>query len=69
MMIPQDVARLCTSLLEGRHGLLSLWQELADNFYPERAEFTITRFVGSEFVRNLMSSYPNPEELVPHGRY
>ena len=36
----------------------SLWQILGDNFYPERADFTITRNVGQEFADNLMDSYP-----------
>lgn len=41
-----------------RSSLLSLWQELAWNFYPERADFTINRHVGSEFAENLSTSYP-----------
>ena len=36
----------------------SLWQTLADNFYPERADFTITRNVGQEFSDQLVDSYP-----------
>lgn len=36
----------------------SLWQVLADNFYPERADFTITRNVGQEFSDQLIDSYP-----------
>lgn len=36
----------------------SLWQILGDHFYPERADFTITRNVGQEFADNLMDSYP-----------
>jgi len=36
----------------------SLWQVLADNFYPERADFTVTRNVGSEFADGLMDSFP-----------
>ncbi len=36
----------------------SLWQILADHFYPERADFVITRNVGQEFADNLMDSYP-----------
>ncbi len=36
----------------------SLWQVLADHFYPERADFTITRNVGQEFADHLMDSYP-----------
>lgn len=41
-----------------RSSLLSLWQEIADNFYPERADFTTVRNIGDELARNLMSSYP-----------
>lgn len=45
--------------LFGKRGqLLSLWQTIADNFYPERADFTTARNLGSEFAINLMTSYP-----------
>jgi hypothetical protein len=46
------------SLFEGRGSLLSLWQEIAENFYPEAAEFTVTRQIGREFAANLMTSFP-----------
>lgn len=36
----------------------SLCQEIADNFYPERADFTVQRYTGEEFAANLMTSYP-----------
>ena len=45
-------------LFESRGSLLSLWQEIADNFYPERADFTICRNIGTEFADNLTTSYP-----------
>lgn len=45
-------------LFEKRHGLLSLWQEIADNFYPERADFTNIRNTGDEMAGHLMTSYP-----------
>jgi hypothetical protein len=45
-------------LLGQRGSLLSLWQCVADNFYPERADFTITRAIGDEFADHLTSSYP-----------
>ena len=38
--------------------LQSLWQETAENFYPERAEFTLRRSIGADFAANLMTSYP-----------
>lgn len=43
---------------EYQRPVLSLWQTLADNFYPERADFTTTRNVGEEIADNLLSSYP-----------
>lgn len=38
--------------------VLSLWQELAENFYPERANFLRTHSVGEELADNLASSQP-----------
>jgi len=45
-------------LFSKRSALLSLWQTIADNFYPERADFTTVRNLGDEFASNLMTSYP-----------
>jgi hypothetical protein len=45
-------------LFERKYPILSLWQTIAENFYPERADFTITRNVGSELADNLVDSYP-----------
>lgn len=41
-----------------RAPLLSLWQELALNFYPQRADFTTQRSEGEEFATELFTSYP-----------
>lgn len=41
-----------------RSTLLSLWQEIADNFYVERADFTTTRTIGTDFAEHLTTSYP-----------
>lgn len=38
--------------------ILGLWQEIADNFYPERADFTTVRNLGDEFCDDLMTSSP-----------
>ena len=46
------------TLFDNRGNLMSLWQEIADNFYPERADFTVTRELGEEFADNLDTSYP-----------
>lgn len=45
--------------LHGKRGsLLSLWQEQAEQFYPERADFTVNRYLGEEFAAHLSTSYP-----------
>lgn len=45
-------------LFEKKGSLLTLWQEIADNFYPERADFINQRSLGTEFAANLTTSYP-----------
>lgn len=46
------------ALFEKRRSLVLLWQELADNFYVERADFTVGRHLGAEFAENLTTSFP-----------
>lgn len=41
-----------------RSSVLSLWQEISEQFYPERAQFTRTHYMGEEFAANLNTSYP-----------
>lgn len=45
-------------LFKNRASLESLWQESAENFYPERADFTSTRMLGTDFAANLSTSFP-----------
>lgn len=56
-----DIKKLCDvadDLFGKKMPLNSLHQEIADNFYPERADFTISRSIGTDFAANLMTSYP-----------
>lgn len=41
-----------------RGALPSLWQEIAEHFYPERADFVASRYLGTDFAANLMTSFP-----------
>lgn len=45
-------------LFTKRSGLLSLWQTIGENFCPHRADFTVTRSLGTDFSEHLTSSYP-----------
>lgn len=45
-------------LFSKRRPLLTFWQDVAENFYPERADFTVTRSIGYDFASDLMTSYP-----------
>jgi len=54
----KKLKELADTLFGKKAPLTSLHQEIADNFYPERADFTLTRSLGQDFASNLMSSYP-----------
>jgi hypothetical protein len=45
-------------LFSKRQPIMSLWQTMADNFYPERADFTTQRGIGEAFADHLTTSYP-----------
>ncbi len=47
-----------TKLFEAKAPLLSLWQDIAENFYPERADFITSRSVGSELAKGLATGKP-----------
>ncbi len=54
----KDLISQGAALFSKRGTLMSLWQEIADQFYPERADFTAIRTLGEDFAANLNSSYP-----------
>lgn len=54
----KSIIQRAKQLKKDRGSILTLWQEIAENFYPQRADFTIRRQVGREFAENLYSSYP-----------
>jgi hypothetical protein len=54
----RELTEIGDRLFSARGSLMSLWQDIAENFYPERADFTTTRSLGDDFSAHLMSGYP-----------
>jgi hypothetical protein len=54
----KDILEISNRLFSSKRIVDSLWQEIALNFYPERADFTTPRNAGEEFSNHLFSSYP-----------
>lgn len=54
----KQLREVADDLFTKKMSLTSLHQEIASNFYVERADFTITRSIGLDFAADLMSSYP-----------
>jgi hypothetical protein len=54
----RDIIKWGDDLFSKRVTLLSLWQEQADNFYVERADFTRIRTMGEDMAAHLLTSYP-----------
>ncbi len=60
-MIHADAKSLNTRgnrLFSAKKTLDSRNQELAENFYPARADFTVSRDMGSDFADHLVTGYP-----------
>lgn len=57
-MMLDSVIKFSDQLFDKRSSLLDLWQMIASEFYPERADFSTVRNLGEEMAKNLMSSYP-----------
>lgn len=54
----REVLRIGDAEFSRKRTIDCLWQEIALNFYPERADFTYARSEGDEFASHLFSSYP-----------
>lgn len=54
----QDLVQQGDRLFSQRAPLHSLWQSTADQFYPERANFTRQFSQGEEFAQHLMTGFP-----------
>lgn len=57
-MDPKALIEAGDRLFSKRGTLMSMWQTCAENFYPERADFTVNRTLGDQFADHLMTSYP-----------
>lgn len=58
MTATTDLIDRGNDLLGKRGNLLSLWQEIAENFHPMRSDFTSQWTDGQDFAAGSMSSYP-----------
>ena len=49
---------LSSEIITQHQPMMTLYQTIADHFYPERADFTYTRNIGTELADLLVDSYP-----------
>lgn len=54
----KELHSLAESLFGKKVMLNTLHQEIAENFYFERADFTLRRSLGTDFAADMMTSYP-----------
>jgi hypothetical protein len=54
----EDLIKRSAFIFSKHDILLPLWQDIADNFYVERADFTHQRSLNEDFAAHLTSSYP-----------
>jgi len=54
----KSIIETSKALFSNRSNLEGYWQTCAEEFYPERADFTSVRDLGDEFMGHLTTSYP-----------
>lgn len=54
----REIREIGDGLFSKRAPLVSQWQEMALNFYPERADFMVQRALGTEFAEHLITGEP-----------
>lgn len=54
----EQLREMVDKLFQDRMSYMILQQEISEHFYPQRADFTVTRTLGTEFANDLMTSYP-----------
>lgn len=54
----QELVGIGDRLFSNRSSLVSLWQDIAEHFCPERADFTSSHSLGADFASHLMSGFP-----------
>lgn len=57
-MDAKDIIDASERAFSSRTMLVQLWQEIGLHFYPERADFLGSKYVGQDFASNLTTSYP-----------
>lgn len=57
-MNPKQLRELADNLFSKRGSYMTLLQEIAEQLYPERADFTVIRNLGDDYAGHLTSSYP-----------
>jgi len=57
-MTLEDLLKHSNQLFSKQYSMKSLYQTLADNFFPQRADFTVNRNIGTELADRLVDSYP-----------
>lgn len=54
----QEICRQAAAAFKRKGNLDNFWQSTADNFYPERADFTNGKTLGEDFASTVYSSEP-----------
>lgn len=54
----EDLVKRGEKLFSERLPLLSMWQDIAEAFYPERADFISSRQIGNELAQGLATGVP-----------
>ena len=57
-MTPKALRELADNLFSKRGAWISLLQEIGEQFYPERSDFTVQRNQGDDLAAHLSSSFP-----------